>query len=253
MIVWIVTNGASISTDKCSGCRKGKRDCNYPDKPISSKTSRTVKHAKSVSDDSSSNHSPDDDEDRENVTISTGLPTPDLEDDSARSSSIFSRTDSRRSSNVPLSDKLNPFERTYEGTLMRSTSRASSTFAVERHPKWNTLSEDVKFYLNYHRVGLSYCHYAFKHDCRDFLKTSYLETALTFEPLLYAIVAFSAYHYALRQPDGSVKRFLSYYDRSVSLFRQSLSKGDRHPVATILTMLQLATIEVGTTRILSVV
>ena len=66
---------------------------------------------------------------------------------------------------------------------------------------------------------------------------------MNFEPLLYAVVAFAAYHNALSRPDGRIRDFLDSYDRSVSLLRRSLEKSDRHSLPTLLTILQLATIE----------
>lgn len=67
---------------------------------------------------------------------------------------------------------------------------------------------------------------------------------MNFEPLMYAVVAFAAYHNALSREDGKVKDFLDAYNKSVSLLRQSLAKTDRHSLSTLLTILQLATIEV---------
>ena len=61
---------------------------------------------------------------------------------------------------------------------------------------------------------------------------------------MYAVVAFAAYHNALSREDGKVKDFLDAYNKSVSLLRQSLAKTDRHSLSTLLTILQLATIEV---------
>jgi hypothetical protein len=44
-----------------------------------------------------------------------------------------------------------------------------------------------------------------------------------------------------------VKDFLDAYNKSVSALRHSLAKTDRHSLSTLLTILQLATIEVGRT------
>ncbi|TKA66725.1 hypothetical protein B0A49_10110 [Cryomyces minteri] len=67
--------------------------------------------------------------------------------------------------------------------------------------------------------------------------------AIENEPLLYAVVGFAAYHHTLTKPNGKIQDFLRYYNRSVSLLRLSLQKNQKHTVATILTMLQLATME----------
>jgi len=105
----------------------------------------------------------------------------------------------------------------------------------------------VKVYLKYHRDRLSHHHYMFKYDGGDFLKTTFLEIAINddSEALLYAVVAFAAYHHCV-SPEGRSTRistFLGYYNKSITLLQQSLTK-KRHNITTLLTILQLATIEV---------
>jgi hypothetical protein len=66
------------------------------------------------------------------------------------------------------------------------------------------------------------------------------------QALLYAIVAFAAYHHAISQQEDRIQTFLDFYNQSIISLQQALVK-KRHSVATLLTILQLATIEVGTT------
>lgn len=105
------------------------------------------------------------------------------------------------------------------------------------------LPGDVKFYLNYHRTHMSHHHYCFKRDQDDFLRTTFLELAVRNEPLLYAVVGFAAYYNTLTKPDGRIQDFLGYYNKSVSLLRLSIQRSKRHNLATLLTILQLASIE----------
>lgn len=93
---------------------------------------------------------------------------------------------------------------------------------------------------------MSHHHYAFKYDSGDFLKTTFLEIALNdqSQALLYAIVAFAAYHHTLAREDSKISHFLTYYNRSIMLLQQSL-KSKKPGVTTLLTILQLATIEVS--------
>lgn len=49
----------------------------------------------------------------------------------------------------------------------------------------------------------------------------------------------------LKNPNGRIKDFLHYYNRSVSLLLAFLKSKERHNIATLLTILQLATIEVS--------
>lgn len=107
------------------------------------------------------------------------------------------------------------------------------------------MQKDVKFYLKYHRDSLTHHHYAFKYDGGDFLKTTFLEIALndSSAALLYAVVAFAAYHHSIARNSKRISEFLFYYNKSIACLQQSL-KSRRHNVATLLTILQLATIEV---------
>lgn len=61
--------------------------------------------------------------------------------------------------------------------------------------------------------------------------------------LLYSVVAFAAYHHSIARNDDKISMFLSYYNKAIAFLQQSL-KNKRHNVATLLTILQLATIEV---------
>ena len=113
------------------------------------------------------------------------------------------------------------------------------------------MSRDVRKYINYHKDSLSYHHYAFKYDGNDFLKTTFLEIALNdqSQALVYAIVAFSCYHYVIAEEDAStsLETFLQYYNKSIILLQQSLKK-KKPGIPTLLTILQLATIEVSSER-----
>jgi hypothetical protein len=97
--------------------------------------------------------------------------------------------------------------------------------------------------LQYHDAHITYYHYFLKFDGEDFIHTELIDLALTYEPLLYAVVAFSAYHHTLKQDDGQIATFLSYYSKSLTLLMKSLAKGAKPTEATLLTVLQLATFE----------
>ncbi|KAL8731420.1 MAG: hypothetical protein Q9166_003395 [cf. Caloplaca sp. 2 TL-2023] len=90
---------------------------------------------------------------------------------------------------------------------------------------------------------MTYHHYFFRHDANYFLHHILIEQALSYEPLLHAVTSFAAFQAALGKPDGKIQDFLGYYNRSVSLLRKSLASGQKHTDATLLTILQLATIE----------
>lgn len=120
----------------------------------------------------------------------------------------------------------------------------SQSVQLTSNTKWPQLSQDVKFYLQYARTKLSPYHWGFKYYESPFLRATLLEVAVRFEPLLYAVVGFAAYHHTLTKTNGKLHDFLDYYNKSVTLLRQSLKKNEKHTIATLLTILQLATIEV---------
>lgn len=128
---------------------------------------------------------------------------------------------------------------------VRTASKHSSKPSISQTSRWSTLPKDIKAYLKYHRDSLSHHHYAIKYDGGDFLKTTFLEIAMNddSQALLYAVVAFSAYHYAVSRGDDKISAFLSYYNKSITMLHHSLGNG-RPSVTTLLTILQLATIEV---------
>ncbi|KAK5167212.1 uncharacterized protein LTR77_007943 [Saxophila tyrrhenica] len=125
----------------------------------------------------------------------------------------------------------------------RTNSRQTAPSSVFQHSKYSSLTRDDKVYLKYHRDNLSHHHYAFKYDAGDFLKTTFLEIAMNdpSQALLYSIIAFSAYHRSIERGDV-ISDFLSYYNKSIILLHQSL-KSKKPGIATLLTILQLATIE----------
>ena len=119
-----------------------------------------------------------------------------------------------------------------------------STDASQEDRPWSHLPQDLQHYLEYHRTHLTFHHYSFKHDANHFLHHILVEQALKYDPLLYAVVGFSAYQSTVKRSDGRIQDFLGYYNKSVSLLRKSLSDNQEHTDATMLTILQLATFEV---------
>jgi hypothetical protein len=133
---------------------------------------------------------------------------------------------------------------TMSGTQTPASSvQLSSRATPLLRSKWAHLKTDLQKYLDFHQEHITHYHYILHCDPDNFFHTDLIELALTYEPLLYAVVGFAAYHHTLRQPDGKLSNFLRYYSRSLSLLRQSLQAGLPHTEATIATILQLATFE----------
>ncbi|KAL4797097.1 hypothetical protein BDV19DRAFT_359701 [Aspergillus venezuelensis] len=105
------------------------------------------------------------------------------------------------------------------------------------------LPEDLRFYLSYHRDSIDYRHYFLRPRSTDFVEQTLVEYALQYEPLLYAMVGFSAYHHCVQTGGGKLYSFLKYYNRALSLLRRSLGSGEPYTEATLTTVLVLTTFE----------
>jgi hypothetical protein len=112
-------------------------------------------------------------------------------------------------------------------------------------PDWSGLPQDIQFYLGYFCENITQYHYCMVTDSDDFFRTALPSIALRHEALLYAVVGFAAYHHTLKNPNGQIKEFLQYYNKSVTLLLGFLKKKEKHNLGTLLTILQLAAIEVS--------
>lgn len=88
-------------------------------------------------------------------------------------------------------------------------------------------------------------HYLFKVDPEDFVHKELIDMALQFEPLLYAVVAFIAYHYNMQLPDSEAdfNSFWKWYCKSIIKLRRYLESTEERDDFVLLTVLQLATFE----------
>ncbi|KAI9799521.1 MAG: hypothetical protein M1833_004043 [Piccolia ochrophora] len=282
----------------CERCRKGGRDCSYPEPPPekSSSSAKTKAKAKARSKADSPDDGPtkaeqssseedseesdrrsqstdagDDDDERAEDACASSKTAPVKPQMSQRQSleeqspQLWQASNRKKSDTPSLVPDKSPSASTEGSTPMSGSLASSSTSRkVQQEPLLSPtapidihnyqkldrppLSQEMRFYINHHQTQLTYHHYAFKNDCGNFLRTVFLEMAMQFEPLLHAAVGFAAFQYAVRNPTGKMEDFLKFYDRSVSsllkfLQRRSKSKLHSHAVQTLLTILQLATIE----------
>lgn len=236
----------------------------YPEPTSATKPPRSHSKGKSSVADSGSNSSDEDFDPNEQDKLPSIPDEDEPESATSVSGSGTSQERSRHSSNtsyykeqsasVSPKEGVTSFSRSLSRPqLPRMNSKPSLKGNGISSSKWACLPKDVRFYMNYHKNHLTHHHYAMKYDTGDFLKTTFLEIALGYEPLLYAITGFSAYHHTLTIANGKIQNFLGYYNKSVSLLRQSLERSPRHTIATLLTILQLATFEVSRRHTLVVV
>ncbi|KAL4931329.1 Zn(II)2Cys6 transcription factor [Aspergillus undulatus] len=125
----------------------------------------------------------------------------------------------------------------------RSDSVGFNPFDTFGDPSTAHLPEDLRFYLSYHRESIEYRHYFLHPRSANFVDRTLVEYALQYEPLLYAIVGFSAYHHCVQTGDGKLYSFLKYYNKALSLLRKSLGSGEPYSEPTLATVLVLTTFE----------
>ena len=250
------------------GCRKGNRACDFPKAPHSSKGSSRSKASRNQSSAREELDSEAGDEEEINIPETIKDEVEDQDDDEdegedpeskhrkvpppgkSRKQSIQTlnrkpkyrhHTESKQKSWSPSSDSST-------SPLSGTQTPASSVFPSARttpllRSKWADLKKDVQKYLEFHQEHITHYHYIITYDPDNFFHTDLIDLALTYEPLLYAVVGFAAYYHTLRQPDGKLSSFLGYYSRSLSLLMDSLKTDQPRTEATISTILQLATFE----------
>lgn len=250
------------------GCRKGNRDCEFP--PITSSAKRTkTSEPKSAT----SETRPDDADLRlDTIKDESGEDEEDYEEEEDEPTSAVSKGHTRKSGLT----RVRTQSITGSSRPQRSRQQSNTSIRREDHPttpstensgletpvsptarrpslspsrKWKQLKPDLKpemeMYLQYQREHMTNCHYMFKVDPEDFVHNELIDLALRFEPLLYAVVAFAAYHYTVRLPESQAdfNSFWKYYCKSIVKLRRFLESTDERNDLVLLTVLQLATFE----------
>lgn len=252
-------------TVRSTGCQKGNRECAYPAPRTTPKTPSGSKRdqTRTVADDSISS-SEEDESAGQSAPVSRRRKSALQKPESVVSKGVRSKAVSPPYPTPSLSESPRPSveQVKQENSLSPSTEASSvpasaglepqkfssvSTDALQgdrRTGLWTHLPQDLQFFLDYHRTHLTSHHYFFRHEANHFLHSILIEHALRYDPLLYAVVGFAAFHFTVRRSNGKIQDFLGYYNKSVSLLRKSLIDNEKHTNATMMTILQLATFEV---------
>ena len=200
--------------------------------------------------DESEEEEEDDDDDEPSMSPTAQRPIPPVRSDSGHSISQSTMSKNTPDASATAKDQISPQSSEASGPRSRDDTPASSLRTVTnsaemqaRQAKIKSLKPDLQKYLQFQQEYMTYYHYFFKLDPTDFVHSEFIDVALTYEPLLYAVVGFAAYHYELQQPDPKLSHFLGYHSRSMSMLRKSLEKNAKITEATLLTVLQLATFE----------
>lgn len=254
----------------CERCRKGSRDCVYPSPAApsakSSRSSAKSRSARPQSQGSDSSGKVDvdeisplepiiDEEEPEGTDVGSGL-SPTSGSGTGQSRHDLHRTQSgqslrKRSIKQPseagsfhLEPSSSPSTESsrFESMSVRSASISQSPLDLLNNSR---LSDDLRFYLDFHQQSISPEHFFLRQSSARFIHHSIIELALGYEPLLFALVGFAAYHHTL-QGGGKLYAFLKYYNKALVLLRKSLESGEEHSEATLCTVLVLTTFEVFT-------
>ncbi|KGQ00746.1 hypothetical protein PAAG_12589 [Paracoccidioides lutzii Pb01] len=257
----------------CDRCSKGKRDCVYPSPPVRKSGSRANLDAAEKPPVIPESESSDENDGRD-TAISKTNPTEQNEGTKENISlsptilrqkgTMFRRKSvqslSRRKLRQPSDTSSNIQEKGSSPGIDIASGTAESRSpggnietgpetlepvleAISNLPVTSNLKYDIRFFLEYHRQQITFEHYCLRQPAEAFIKNDLLASALQYEPLLYAVVGYSAYHYSIRHPKGKLYTFLKYYNQSVTGLLKSLSSGNVHNDAMLLTILQLATFE----------
>ncbi|KAF3767367.1 hypothetical protein M406DRAFT_252114 [Cryphonectria parasitica EP155] len=242
----------------CERCRKGKRDCVYPDptplsKSASSQDAKNVGPSEEEEDTDDSGLTPIPDEDYEIPVNTSQQPTQPKRSlrriNTSSSLSLKQRmiNRTRQSSETPsLDDFQSPSPIVSNCTSVTSTPTSASIpdLLSTAEPDWSHLPIDLRAALDYFKANITHWSYGVHKDFSNFFQTTFLNLALRHEALLNAVVGFSAYQRTIRDPNGKIEDFLKYYTHAVTLLLGFLKKRDgQHDLATLLTIFQLATIE----------
>jgi hypothetical protein len=246
----------------CERCRKGNRECVYPDPPAPKGTQTTA--GKSGEAGASYQASPSSNEDDEDAEKDGSLePIPDAEEPDEQSpypsgqQGVYGKTlgpgrvythSGRHGSETPSQDEnksSSPSSSTVTSTSFSATSHQISDLLPARAglSDWSHLPTEYQSHLEWFSSNITHYHYSMVQDKDDFFKVILPNIALRHEPLLNALVGFAAYHRTLHNPDGKMEDFLQYYNKGVTMLLGCLKRKEKHNIATLLTILQLATIE----------
>lgn len=247
------------------GCKKGSRECVYPEERPSSKISSSAKNNSTIGACESPESSSD-----EGEADSEYQPVESIRDEDenftvmqhGRSSKVEAKSVSQslkggprsQTSEVPslVQDKGASPTPSTEGSIGYSPyhtvgeSLELGSMSSTTRSDWSHLPPDLAYYLTYYYDHITHLHYSLKFDPSNFMKTIFIEIALRDggEALLHAIVGFAAFQQTLHNLEGRMQDFLQYYNKAVSLLLRSLKRGGHHSIGTLLAILQLATIEV---------
>ncbi|KAG6000988.1 hypothetical protein E4U43_001443 [Claviceps pusilla] len=236
----------------CFMCRsrrikKGNRDCVYPDPPTSkSAKSKDGRGSPQRTSPKSSNEGENGDDDQDTKSLDTIMDeyepvesssdrNSDCQMPECRTRGSSNQHSARRDSADGISQNANIKFRSSSSNDHDSTPALflEPSIPTEGCADWSHLPPDYQHYLSYFVENITSFHYSISHDEENFFGRILPCLAVHHEPLLNAVVGFSAYHLTLRNPNGKLQEFLKYYNRSVTLLLESINTKQMDNVLTL--------------------
>ncbi|KAM3512024.1 hypothetical protein MY11210_004350 [Beauveria gryllotalpidicola] len=232
----------------CERCRKGGRDCVYPDPSISKGGSRQKESASTSASNQSPTSSNSEDAEHDDAKRSGALDTiPDEDEDSTppkhplKSKLVLQISDRNLCGNYSLSPSS--ATATPVDQLLPGHQQPDFHSLLMGDQNLSNLPNDYQLHLQYLYENVTPHHYSLTNDTDNFFVRGMIIEASKNRLLLNAVVAFSSYLRSTEQPDAKLGDFLLYYNRSITLLLECIKEEQTHNLPTLLSILQLATIE----------
>ncbi|OAQ97962.1 hypothetical protein LLEC1_00518 [Akanthomyces lecanii] len=232
----------------CERCRKGGRDCVYPDPSTSKGSSRPKETASSSAANQSPTSSNSEDVEHDEIKRTATLDTILDEDEDSVSPKRQPKNKlvlqiSHRSWHENESLSPSPSTMSLGDQFFPGNQQSDFHSVLMGDPNLSNLPDDYQMHLQYLYENVTCHHYSLTNDTDNFFVRGMIMEASRNQLLLNAVVAFSAYLSSIEQPDGKLRDFLLYYNRSITLLLECLAQEQTHNLPTLLSILQLATIE----------
>ncbi|KAK9384537.1 hypothetical protein V1515DRAFT_576205 [Lipomyces mesembrius] len=223
----------------CVRCQKGDRECLFPpERLILSKKQRAHQARKLVRTAAvSATASPKGSMDKERGVHNS---LPEIKKDEERNLSFSSEEDIESSVNPEQAQSLYTPMAPYSNTSTSTPNTASTISGTCPTPApsglyddFPNVSPDIAHLFRYHRKNLTHCHYFLSSDPIQFFD-QLLTIAHTSPALMYAVAAFTSYHYALRHGERYLEDMFGYYEECVISLLSAIENPDLNVMIAIL-------------------
>ncbi|KAK9455732.1 hypothetical protein V1511DRAFT_312802 [Dipodascopsis uninucleata] len=236
---------------RCIRCQKGSRECSFPEKTVLTRKqrSRQMKLLKKAASVAAAAASSSTSQSTEVPSHSTTIKT---EIDHLESTSHTSPVVNPASSSLPVTGLSDTSEDVSNSMLNTPSSQLDSSLGVPSDSSHTILPQiadpaqipflteqfpnvhpDIAALMLFHRQYITHCHYFISNDPIDFFQR--LTYTIPSSPsLMYALAAFSAYHYAVRYGEMYLENMFHYYECCVRSLLTDISEPDLYILTAII-------------------